>query len=142
MTYDYNDVFSQVFTLPLGIIIVTLFALVWNTVKFIKKKSYKSKKDIFFYCLLILIVVIFIFNQAPFLSKHGIHLLSENETNKIVNTGVVDGLYKSGGRVPHMYATIDGQEYYFRIAGDIKVGDTITFEYLPKSKVILSWSKS
>ena len=142
MVFDYSDYFGRLFTFQLFAIIFALFTLIYGTIKFIKKKSYKSGKNIFFYCLLLIFVYFSSQYAIPKFFKHGIHLLSENETNKIVNTGVVNELDIHKGRSPYAYITIDGQEYYIFSTGDIKIGDTITFEYLPKSKVILSWSKS
>ena len=39
------------------------------------------------------------------------------------------------------YIYIEGQEYYIMCIGDIKIGDKVEVEYLPKSKVILSINK-
>lgn len=75
------------------------------------------------------------------------HLPSEKETDKIVCYGEVHSFEKTYGINKYTYngensfayyIFIDDEKYYIMHIGDIKVGDKVEFEYLPKSKIILS----
>ena len=36
------------------------------------------------------------------------------------------------------YIIIDGEKFYIMYTGDLEIGDEVTFEYLPKSRIILN----
>ena len=75
------------------------------------------------------------------------YLLNEKETDKISCSGEVHSFEKTYGLNKYTYngensfayyISIDGEKYYIMHTGDIEVGDEVEFEYLPKSKIILS----
>jgi mRNA degradation ribonuclease J1/J2 len=80
--------------------------------------------------------------------KHGIYLFSEKESNALVNSGTITDItntygnnkftYENKHSIASSYVYIDGEKYYIMYIGDFNVGDEVKFEYLPKSKVILS----
>jgi hypothetical protein len=95
----------------------------------------------------ILVISFAIFMVVPSF-KHGIYLFSENEQNVISDVGTINNItntygnnkftYEDKHSTLSSYVYIDGERYYIMYIGDFNVGDEVEFEYLPKSKVILS----
>ena len=95
----------------------------------------------------ILVISFAIFMVVPSF-KHGIYLFSENEQNVISDVGTINNItntygnnkftYEDKHSTLSSYVYIDGERYYIMYIGDFNVGDEVEFEYLPKSKIVLS----
>lgn len=80
--------------------------------------------------------------------KHGIYLFVEKESDALINSGTITDItntygnnkftYEDKHSIASSYVYIDGDKYYIMYIGDFDIGDEVEFEYLPKSKVILS----
>ena len=80
--------------------------------------------------------------------KHGMHLFTEKEQDAIGDVGAITKITRTYGNNKFTYEDkhsafssyvyIDGEKYYIMYIGDFNVGDEVEFEYLPKSKIILS----
>ena len=95
----------------------------------------------------ILVIIFSLFVIIPSF-KHGIHLFTEKEQDAIGDIGTITKITRTYGNNKFTYEDehnafssyvyIDGEKYYIMYIGDFNVGDEVEFEYLPKSKVILS----
>ena len=80
--------------------------------------------------------------------KHGIYLFTEKESDALVNSGTITDItatygnnkfnYENKHSTHSSYVYIDDDKYYIMYIGDFNIGDEVEFEYLPKSKIILS----
>ena len=151
MKFEYNDYYKMLVIASIFIMTFSLIAILINIILLIKNNGYiKFDKRIIGYLVsIILLVFLFSLGAAPF--KHGRHLITEKETDKINVIGEVDCIKKTYGINKYSYnndvnsfarhISIDGEVYYIMCIGDIKIGDKVEVECLPKSKVILSINK-
>ena len=79
--------------------------------------------------------------------NHGVHLLQEKEADKIEGVGKITAIERTHGYNKYIYdgkATfasyvfINNEKYYIMCTGDLEIGDEVVFEYLPKSRIVLS----
>ena len=147
MKFEYNDYYKVLVIASIFIMTFSLIAILINIILLIKNNGYiKFDKRIIKYLVSIIVLAFFFsLGAAPF--KHGRHLITEKETDKINVIGEVDRIKKTYGINKYSYndvnsfarhISIDGEVYYIMYIGDIKIGDKVEVEYLPKSKVILS----
>ena len=148
MKFSYDEYFNMLFIGAICIMLFALVAIVIDIIIIIVKRStfVKFDKKIAGYITsFILSLFLFSLGLAPF--KHGMYLLNEKETDKISCSGEVHSFEKTYGLNKYTYngensfayyISIDGEKYYIMHTGDIEVGDKVEFEYLPKSKIILS----
>ena len=151
MKFEYNDYYKVLVIASIVVMTFSLIGLLINLFLLIKNNGYiKFDKRIIKYLVSIVVLAFFFsLGAAPF--KHGRHLITEKETDKINVIGEVDRIKKTYGINKYSYNNevnsfayyiyIEGQEYYIMYIGDIKIGDKVEVEYLPKSKVILSINK-
>lgn len=147
MKFDYNEYFKILFIASLFIVLFFVFILVINSIRFFKNNMpIKFDKHLGAY-LSSVIVCLFFFSIAFFPMQHGIYLVKEKETDKIECTGVITDFKKTYGNNKYIYeghttfasyVFIDDEKYYIMYTGDLEVGDEVVFEYLPKSRIILS----
>ena len=80
--------------------------------------------------------------------KYGIHLIYEKESMSEVHTGRINDIedldhvscfVEGKGNVGCIAVDIDDEEYVFASILDLEVGDIVSVEYLPKSRVVLKW---
>ena len=148
MKFEYNVYFKVLVIASVFIMTFSIIGILINIILLIKNNGFiKFDKRIMNYFISIIIFVfLFSIGFGPF--KHGIHLITEKETDKISVIGEVDCIKKTYGINKYSYnndvnsfahhISIDGEVYYIMYIGDIKIGDKVEVEYLPKSKVILS----
>ena len=115
-------------------------------IAFAKKHPIESNKRTAMFLLNIAISCFIIhFLSAPLV--HGIHLINEKENDKVEACGIITEIKDTHGINKYMYdghvtyashVYIDGERYYIMYTGDYEVGDKVAFEYLPKSKIIMS----
>ena len=150
MKFEYNVYFKVLVIASVFIMTFSIIGILINIILLIKNNGFiKFDKRIMNYFISIIIFVfLFSIGFGPF--KHGIHLITEKETDKISVIGEVDCIKKTYGINKYSYndvnsfarhISIDGEVYYIMYIGDIKIGDKVEVEYLPKSKVILSINK-
>ena len=138
---------------PLGLLLFTGIALVWDIIQICKtQKSFAIKAmafEIIFFCVM---GFLFTINTIRFL-RGGVHLLFERETNKVQITGVIERTgeidYYSGAKygIEQNHGsgetiTIDGIEYFLVTYGELKEGDRVIAEVLPKSRFVLFINKT
>ena len=94
----------------------------------------------------VIVVLALYITLPPF--KHGIHLFTEKEQDAINDVGTITKITRTYGNNKYSYGDeknvyasyvyIDDEKYYIMYIGDFNIGDEVEFEYLPKSKIILS----
>ena len=148
MIFEYNDYYKVLVIASILIMTFSLIGILINIILLIKNNGYIKfdKRKIRYLVSIILLAFLFSLGAVPF--KHGRHLITEKETDKINVIGEVDFIKKTYGINKYSYnndvnsfachISIDGEVYYIMYIGDIKIGDKVEVEYLPKSKVILS----
>ncbi len=150
MKFEYNEYYRMLVIGSICIMTISLIGILIDIILIIKNNGYiKFDKRIIKYLVSIIVHAFFFsLGAAPF--KHGRHLITEKETDKINVIGEVDRIKNTYGINKYVYKDensfayyiyIEGQEYYIMYIGDIKIGDKVEVEYLPKSKVILSINK-
>lgn len=132
--------------LGLLLVVVLMYILsrgIYRQIKFQKGKWY-------FWLVVVLTTVIgglIVFDCALNL-KYGIHLISENENDLVQTSGVIEdiiiqyhisGHTEEEGRTNCKLIVINGEEYLVVSVGDLKTGDIVTLNYLPKSRIVLEW---
>ena len=147
MKFNYDEYFNMLFIGATCIMLFALVAIVIDIIMIVKGIAFDKtgQKNAGYITGVILLVFLFSLGFAPF--KHGMYLLNEKETDKISCSGEVHSFEKTYGLNKYTYngensfayyISIDGEKYYIMHTGDIEVGDKVEFEYLPKSKIILS----
>lgn len=146
MEFSYNEYYKILFIASLFIFLLVVILLIINSIVFfVKNKQQKERKFVSY--ILSILVCIFLFSIAYFPMKHGIHLVGEKEGDKIESIGKITGFEKTYGNNKYVYngentfayyILIDGEKYYIMCADELNIGDEVTFEYLPKSRIILS----
>ena len=150
MKFEYNEYYRMLVIASICIMTFSLIGILINIILLIKNNGYKKfdKRIIKYLVSISVLTFLFSLGAAPF--KHGRHLITEKETDKINVIGEVDCIKKTYGINKYSYndvnsfarhISIDGEVYYIMYIGDIKIGDKVEVEYLPKSKVILSINK-
>ena len=149
MQFDYSQYYK---VLTIGSLFYMVFFLVFILI--IMFSSFKKngqtvtfKNVIRFLKTHILVILFSLFIIIPSF-KHGIHLFTEKEQDAIGDMGTITKItrtygnnkftYEDNHSAFSSYVYIDGEKYYIMYIGDFNVGDEVEFEYLPKSKVILS----
>ena len=149
MQFDYSQYYK---VLTIGSLFYMVFFLVFILI--IMFSSFKKngqtvtfKNVIRFLKTHILVILFSLFIIIPSF-KHGIHLFTEKEQDAIGDIGTITKItrtygnnkftYEDNHSAFSSYVYIDGEKYYIMYIGDFNVGDEVEFEYLPKSKVILS----
>ena len=141
MIFEYSEYFEHLF---IGGLIITALSLLPLLALIIPRDD---SFEIPFRIFTVVMAISLLINSSATL-KHGVHLLYEKESAKVEGVGEVTDFetffngvqsYQYNGKtVQACYVLIDGEKYYIMYKGDLKVGDEVQFEYLPKSRVILS----
>ena len=146
MKFDYQEYYKMLFVGSLVVIIVVASLLVVCSISFLKNNVPMKVNSSFGGYILNIIVLLFFLSTAIFPMKHGIYLIREKETDIISNAGIITNIAKTYGinkysyddhTVFASYIYIDNEQYYIMYIGDLQIGDEVTFEYLPKSRIIL-----
>ena len=149
MEFPYSQYYK---VLTIGSLFYFVFFLLF--ILFLMISSFKKngqvltfKNVIMFLITHILVIAFAIFIIVPSF-KHGIYLFSEKEQNAISDVGTISNItntygnnkftYEDKHNVFSSYVYIDDEQYYIMYIGDLEIGNEVKFEYLPKSKVILS----
>ncbi|MGN1040886.1 MAG: hypothetical protein ACI4QL_05605 [Candidatus Fimimonas sp.] len=115
-----------------------------------EKKAPKQEKSQWkWFVPLSFAVILFVIEFFSF--ADGVHLAFEKEDAQVSSSGKISN-FQSLGNIHKFYyedqvcfgcyVFIDGQKYFIMTVGDLEVGDNVTFNYLPKSKIILSIEKA
>ena len=153
MQFDYSQYFKILVWGSIFFAVFILSIMLINTIRFLiamnKCDNEEEKKKIFgnMMCGCIFAIAFALFISVPSF-KHGVHLFTEKEDSAIVETGTITSIkgtfgnnkysYEDKHNVFASYVYIDGEQYYIMFIGDFKIGDEVTIEYLPKSRIILS----
>lgn len=147
MKFDYDEYFKILFTASVCLIIVSVIAIVIATIVFLKNnRTIQFDSNLKGYIVQI-IMFLFLLSIAIFPFKHGVHLVEEKENNKLEHVGVITDITRTYGNNKYFYDNknvfasyvyIDNERYYIMYIGELKIGNKVKFEYLPKSKVILN----
>ncbi|HAX02756.1 MAG: hypothetical protein A2Y45_04795 [Tenericutes bacterium GWC2_34_14] len=102
----------------------------------------------YFVIILILIFSIYALYASSVNLRFGINLLFEDETAIVEQTGRIENIeemkliyvqYNEDGKITCQLVTIDGKNYLFISTGDLEIGDFVSVNYLPKSRIVLQW---
>ena len=147
MKFDYNEYYKILFISSICIIIFSLIFFLINTIILAKNIfSIKFDKKLF-YCFVSCIILIFLFTLGFFPFRHGVYLVSEKEYEKIEGFGEINNFKKAYGNNKYVfngenvfayYIFIENEKYYIMHKGNLQIGDKVKFEYLPKSRIIIS----
>lgn len=149
MEFDYSQYYK---VLTIGSLFYMVFFLLF--ILLIMFSSFKRdgqivtfKNVIRFLKTHIFVILFALFIVVPSF-KHGMHLFTEKEQDAIGDVGAITKITRTYGNNKFTYEDkhsafssyvyIDGEKYYIMYIGDFNVGDEVEFEYLPKSKIILS----
>ena len=96
--------------------------------------------------ILLSAAMIFLLYSCIINLRFGIYLLFESEDDSIINTGVIESVeelkWVQSDQYEQLYCElviIDGERYVFAATGNLEVGDIVTIEYLPQSRIVLEW---
>lgn len=111
----------------------------------IKKNDFSLKKNIVKTLFLSIILLFIVFIGAR-ISKIGL-LIDFIDNKEIIESGVIDSIERDpfALKTNHNYTgdefsdviVIEGVKYYIITAGELEVGDSVDFIYLPYSKTVL-----
>ena len=149
MDFHYSQYYKVLTIGSLFYIAFFMLAILISTIKFLTSYIKHSPDLNFGNYVCSQIVTIFIALIIAFPSfKHGVYLFSEKENQAIADVGTITDITRtygnnkySYGDVKNVFASyvyIDDEKYYIMYIGDFNIGDEVEFEYLPKSKIILS----
>ena len=146
MLFDYQQYFKILCSGSLIIIALAIVLIAMDLLSYFKNWPFKFHKNIPG-TVLSMFVLLFLIIMFVFPLKHGIYLFDEKENDKVQGSGTITEIAETYGNNKYVhdnqnvfaaYVYIDGEQYYIMYIGDFEVGDEVVFEYLPKSKVILS----
>lgn len=149
MQFSYQKYFYTLFWYSLAITVITIiFIIIGTCAIFVSAKDSRLNLMDVFGKILFTAVSVFIAIQAIVpLARHGIHLVREKEGDKIECSGIVTDIKEMSQKLKYSfdghtsfgsYIFIDEERYYVMYTGSLQIGDKVLFEYLPKSKIILS----
>lgn len=147
MKFDYNEYYKILFIASICIMLFSTIAILVDTIIFVKNSTqFKFDKNLLRYIIgVALLIFFFSIGFSPF--RHGVHLVKEKEIDKIQCVGEITDFKKVYGNNKYVYngqntfayyVFIDNEKYYIMYTGDLKIGDVVAFEYLPKSRIILN----
>ena len=146
MQFEFQDYFKVSFVACSIMFILCIIEIIAYIIVFSRKHPIGANNHTVKFLLgIITSIVIIYFLCYPLI--HGIHLISEKASDKIESNGIITEITNAHGIDKYMYDNhvtyasyvyIDNERYYIMHIGDFKVGDEVSFEYLPKSKIILS----
>ena len=139
MTFEYGE-YSKGLLFGAAFLIISSLLIVYVIFEYVKRRNIKE-------LVIGIFMSIYFFSNAVEPFGHGIHLVYEKENDKIEAVGEVTEIEPTYGLNVYIYnkensfashVFIDGEKYYVMNKGDLEIGDEVRFEYLPKSKIILS----
>ena len=142
MKFDYGEYYNILFVASVCIFLFALLTIIIYLFQFLKNIPTKFNKKFVSY-ILGMFTSVFLVTIALFPMKHGVYLIREKESDKIAHQGTITAFKRTYGNNKYVYngkntfaqyIFIDGDKY----SGDLEIGDEVTFEYLPKSRIILS----
>ena len=147
MRFDYNEYYKILLIASICIMLLSLIIITVQSILFFKNNTFQKKRQAFIGHLssVALSILLFTIGLLPF--RHGIYLFKEKENDKIECFGEINSFEKAYGNNKYVYNNktvfaqyiiIDGEKFYIMYTGDLEIGDEVTFEYLPKSRIILS----
>lgn len=150
MSFEYSEYYQVLFVAALCLMVVSIVAITIHTIIYFKKCTTLNPKKfpVAFFANIVILVFFFTLGAVPF--AHGIYLPNEKETARVVACGEITRYYKAYGNNKYVYdgktcfayyVFINNEKYYIMYIGDLEVGDSVSFEYLPKSKIILNIKK-
>ena len=150
MSFEYSEYYKILFVAALCIMVVSIVAITIHTIIYFKKRTTLNPKKfpVVFLANIVILVFFFTLGAVPF--ARGIYLPNEKEAARVVACGEITRYYKAYGNNKYFndgkncfahYVFINNEKYYIMDIGDLEVGDSVSFEYLPKSKIILNIKK-
>lgn len=152
--FDFDEYFIKGCVIPCICFIFGLAVVVASTLILIKNYNGISRYSFIKRCYLIYppaMILIFGFVFLTIIGqtlKYGVFLLTENSSDALYQVGLVEKIQPIS--LPPRYSTdepygkaveakIDGSVYYFMSGNELSLNDTIEFQYLPKSRMVLSY---
>ncbi len=150
MKFDYNEYYKILFVASLCIMVASVIMLLISSCIFIHNKTITKTNTSLILYFVTVIILIYLFSTGLFPFRHGIHLIVEKEFDKVECVGEITNIKKSYGNNKYVYngknvfaydIIVNNKEYYIMYLNDLKIGDKVGFEYLPKSRIILNIQK-
>ena len=156
MVFEYIKYYRGCLIIPLIGTLLGAIALIGSVIRYVMyafRNHIWFPKDKTLVCSLIFGLLIggfFLYLDGGRLVNGGVFLVSEKETDAVLASGTIESIELMGinqfGELKSEYNvdelngvcfTIDGMDYKAIAKGDLKIGDTVEFLFLPKSKYIL-----
>lgn len=141
MTFDYIDYFNKLVVLPIVVLIATFLALVAFLLRCKYNRTPVKLAEFIAVCLVIPLML------SVGVSSLNTHLMNEKTEDVVKRTGIITAVHKQilpakfyyrGDLVTPCFVTIDNMDYYIMTLGNYQLGDEVTVDVLPQSKIILS----
>ena len=148
MKFDYDLYKSELFITPIKGIVLVCACIAFYPYLFIK--IIKNDTVILVYgCVIFFIFILYVLLDVLGKFKYGIKLKNETINDALSITGTIDKISTIKTPFPHMYKiaplndvkaqiiTISNSKYYIMQKGELKIGDYVYVNYLPKSTIVL-----
>lgn len=159
MTFDYEIYLRACFSRHLsGILFFIVFCIALGRIicALVTRPVSKPVKAalVDFFTLAVCMLTLTVSKTFQVVADIGLPLLQEKDARSAVLTGPLEDVCAQtrtqtacrfsydGHTVYGTWLTINGEEYFAVTAGSYAPGDTVTIEYLPRSRVVLSISAS
>lgn len=154
MTFEYSDYLRECFSQPMMILLLLVAVLLYLIYAAIKVSYRQPKPERRSWIAVILFIPLLVCAPAAnkqiktLVQTNGLAILQDRNAELLTLTGSIEALrqpersadtrYTYDGKTCYgVWLTIGGEAYYAVTAGDLAVGDTVTIEYLPKSRCVL-----
>ena len=154
MEFDYSTYYRADCIVPLSLFLFCGALFVYSFVSILKGEPITNLPDRFGIVLLPLVACFLMIINAAHLSRGGLHLLFERESDQVQIEGIIEETIEIGSLGGSKYGAkynnhgrgeaiiVNGEEYFLISYGELKVDDPIRLSVLPKSHFVLSLYKS
>ena len=157
MIYDYSVYYRQNCVVPIFICLFFFGMLILSIVSLVKDLRSHTKERInsIFSAVIVVGIALYLFIASAIpLARGGIYLLFEKESDSVQVSGQVEETIEiacdGGGRYGstennHGWGEaiiVNGEKYYMTSYYDIKEGDYVVLEVLPRSRLVMKMQRS
>ncbi len=157
MIYDYSVYYRQNCVVPIFICLFFLGMLILSIVSLVKDLRSHTKERInsIFSAVIVVGIALYLFIESAIpLARGGIYLLFEKESDSVQVSGQVEETieiaFYGGGKYGstennHGWGEaiiVNGKKYYMTSYYDIKEGDYVVLDVLPRSRLVMKMQRS
>lgn len=149
MTFDYHYFLNYLLYGALVGLFIGIFLFVFALYHFRSNiRNSQNRTVSYFVIMLVFLISIYALYASLVNLRFGANLLFEDETAIVEQTGRIENIkemkfiyvqYNDDGKSTCQLVTIDGKNYLFASIGDLEIGDYVSVDYLPKSRIVLEW---